>query len=116
MEQSDNTLHCTVTLWWVPDDSYSYINALRTTHYPPELLLNPAHVGLFTRVTADTDLFNRLRADINKVAGENTPFEFEFGSSPCLWGKCVVLPIVSSNVALIRSQLNEKYVSSTPVG
>jgi len=101
-----------VTLWWVPDDTYNYINALRTTHYPPELLFNPAHVGLFTRVTVPSDLLNQVRADVSQIAGECTPFRFEFGTSACLWGKCVVLPIVSHIVDVVRSRLNARWMSS----
>lgn len=114
MEHPEAPLQWTVTLWWAPDDTYDYINSLRTTYYPPELLLNPAHVGLFTRVTVPSELLNKVKADISQIAGEYTPFRFDFGSSTCLWGKCVVLPILSHSVGFLRSRLNEKCVSIRP--
>jgi len=108
-------LNLTMTLMWEHDADYQFINGLRTQHYPPELLFNPAHTGLFTRVTVPPQLFDQIKNDIIEVAGQQVPFRFDFECAPALWGKCVVLGIVSDQLEYLREELNRRWAPTGTV-
>ncbi|KAF7979776.1 hypothetical protein HWV62_40806 [Athelia sp. TMB] len=103
---------CTITYAWSPDMDYDFMNALRTEHYPPELLFNPAHVGLFTRVAVPPARLEQAKADIKQVAALHTRFSIKFQSNVRLFGKCVVLrvnPNHAGHIFSIRNVLNERW-------
>ncbi|KDQ17959.1 hypothetical protein BOTBODRAFT_171656 [Botryobasidium botryosum FD-172 SS1] len=106
------SLDLTVTLMWEADADYQFINGLRTEYYPHELLHNPAHIGLFTRVTVPPQLFPKIQADIMEIAMRQTSFHFEFERAPVPWGKCVVLPAISSQLVHLRGVLNSRWASA----
>lgn len=102
-----------MTFIWTSDADYNFVNALRTEHYPAELLYNAAHVGLFTRVTIPSTLLEQVKSDIRNVAARHRAFDFKFQSTVRLFGKCVVLRVNRNQPGgafLIRNQLNDRSV------
>src|ERR1700735_1350371 len=72
--QEEQSVNLSLTLMWEPDDDYHYINARRTEYYPPDLLFNPVHVSLFTRLTVPPDLRAQVKDDISRIACEQASF------------------------------------------
>jgi hypothetical protein len=110
-DQKSRLLDLSLNIMWEPDDDYHYINSRRTEYYPPHLLFNPAHVGLFTRLTVPQKLCTQLQDDLREVALQQSSFHFNFVQAPVLWRKCVAIPIQSDKLHSLRSKLNKKYAS-----
>jgi len=70
------------------------------------------HVSLFTRLTVPPDLRAQVKDDISRIACEQASFHFDFEPYPNLWGKCVALKIQSDMLCLVRSKLNNRWMSS----
>lgn len=103
---------CTLTFVWTPNADYEFVNALRTEHYPAELLYNAAHIGVFTRVTVPSALLEQAKSDIRNVAAQHRAFDFKFQPTVALFGKCVVLRVNRNQPGrafLIRNQLNDRW-------
>jgi hypothetical protein len=103
-------IHLSVNVMWEADDDYEYIDRLRTEHYPPELLFNPAHIGLFTRLTVPPHLRGRIIHDIRQVATGRGSFNVKFAPKPERWGKAVVLRINSSVLKQIWRDLSNRFL------
>lgn len=107
------SIACTITFVWAPDNDHNFIDSLRVEHYPPELLFNSAHVGLFTRVTVPANLLVQVKSDIRGVASRCRVFDLKFQSTVKLFGKCVVLRVnrkQSGQAFSIRNKLNDRCV------
>lgn len=101
-------LPLTMSIDWVADADYHWMNGLRTQHYPPNLLVNPAHLGLFTRLRVPVERFEQVLADIEAIAAVTSPFEFICNRDPMLWGKTVAIPARANALDALRASLNRK--------
>ncbi|KAL6308345.1 hypothetical protein BKA93DRAFT_764462 [Sparassis latifolia] len=109
LTQTAPALNFTLTLLLESDEDYHYINGLRTKHYPPDLLFNPAHIGIFTRLTVPPALVAEVHADLAEMGRKEKRFTLQLARKPQLWGKCVVLPVMSSPLESVRSALNTRW-------
>ncbi|KAI0310097.1 hypothetical protein OF83DRAFT_916189 [Amylostereum chailletii] len=95
-----------LNIQWVEDDAYSFINDLRTVHYPREHQKNPAHISLFAHLDVPQDQIAAMEATLFEVASKSVPFSFKIQSKAHQWGKTVVLRVSSDKLYKMRKAIN----------
>ena len=96
-------------LLWAEDAHHTFLENLRTTHYPAELLFNPVHIGLFTRLNVSSSELERIQRTLATICGGRKPFLFKIGKL-CQWGKTVIVRVNSDKLSRLRKDLNQRYV------
>jgi len=105
------TLDLSLNITWHRDETWSFINDLRTRHYPQDLLVNGAHIGLFARLTVPGNDLAEIIKDLQVVVSKYREFEFTFEAvAKKPWNKLIGIPVRSPQLKRLRAELNDRWM------
>lgn len=110
LPKSDSaTINLALNLTWHRDDTWTFINDLRTRHYPRDLLFNEAHIGLFAHLKVPANDLAGIIRDLEEIVSTFRRFEFVFEAvAKKPWKKNVAIPVRSSQLKRLRAELNDR--------
>ncbi|KAH9974806.1 hypothetical protein BGW80DRAFT_1302794 [Lactifluus volemus] len=96
-------------LLWAEDAGHTFLQYLRTTHYPPNLTFrNTVHISVFTRLAVPSSRLELIQRTLRMTCAKRKPFSFMIGPL-CQWEKTVVMVVDSHKLGGLRKDLTERY-------